>query len=174
MRSLVAESIIEGRRSSVLFRAGLCRGRKSLPCTRPNFAGGRSRPIGCLFWSAHTARSQSGACFGPRTLREANRVPVLVRAHCAKPIECLFWSAHTARSQSSACFGPRTLREANRAHVWVCAGLCRGWKVCSGSKCISSAFPITLKRLVRAFPCHSACQYASRYLLPSASSKMFR
>jgi len=107
-----------------------------------NLAGVPDAPIERLFGSAHTARSQSSACLGPRTLREANRVPVWVRAHCAKPIECLFWAAHTARSQSSACLGPRTLREANRVLVWVCAGLCRGWKVCLDPKCISSAFPI--------------------------------
>ena len=180
MRSFVAGSIIGGGRSSVLLRAGLCRGWGSLPGTRMRWNLLCTRQT----WQA-SLTPQSSACLGPRTLREANRVPVLGRAHCAKPIECLFWSAHTARSQSSACLGPRTLREANRAPVWVralCAkgacgprrvwlgtrqtwlasltpraGLCRGRKVCSGSKCISSAFPITLKRLVRALLCDDAC-----------------
>ena len=72
-----------------------------------NLAGVPDAPIECLFWAAHTARSQSSACLGPRTLREANRVLVRVRAHCAKPIERLFGSAHTARSQSSTCLGLR-------------------------------------------------------------------
>ena len=169
MRSFVAGSIIGGGRSSVWLRAGLCRGWESLPGTRMRWNVLCTRQT----WLA-SLTPQSSACLGPRTLREANRVPVWGRAHCAKPIEYLFGSAHTARSQSSACLDPRTLREANRVLVRVCAGLCRGRKVCSGSKCISSAFPITLKRLVRTLLCHSACQYASRYLLPSASSKMFR
>ena len=64
------------KQAPVYPRAGLCRGRGSLPdtrndrdlsCTRPNFAGGRSRP-------------QTGACLPSRRLRGLKQAPVYFRA----------------------------------------------------------------------------------------------
>ena len=54
-----------------------------LSCTRPNFAGGRSRP-------------QTGACLPLHRLRNPKQAPVYHRADCVAPNRRLFTIAQTA------------------------------------------------------------------------------
>ena len=76
-----------------------------LSSTRPNFAGGRSRP-------------QTGACLPPRRLRSPKQAPVYPRADCVTPNRRLFTLAQIAWSQTGACLLSRRLRSPKQAPVW--------------------------------------------------------
>ena len=76
-----------------------------LSCTRPNFAGGRSRP-------------QTGACLPSRRLRSLKQAPVYSCADCVAPNRRLFSFAQTAGPQTGACLLSRRLRSPKQAPVW--------------------------------------------------------
>ena len=96
--------------------AGLCRGRGSfarykmsrdLSCTRPNFAGGRSRP-------------QTGACLPLRRLQDVKQAPVYPYADCRAPNRRLFTLAQIAGRQTGACLPLRRLQDTKQAPVYRC------------------------------------------------------
>ena len=78
---------------------------RDLPCTRPNFAGGRSRP-------------QTGACLPLRRLQDAKQAPVYPYADCRAPNRRLFTLTQIAGHQTGACLPLRRLQDAKQAPVY--------------------------------------------------------
>ena len=76
-----------------------------LSSTRPNFAGGRSRP-------------QTGACLPPRRLRSPKQAPVYRRADCIAPNRRLFTVAQAGVTQTGACLPSRRLHSPKQAPVY--------------------------------------------------------
>ena len=76
-----------------------------MPGTRPNFAGGRSRP-------------QTGACLPLRRLQGLKQAPVYPHADCRTPNRRLFTLAQIAGPQTGACLPSRRLQDAKQAPVY--------------------------------------------------------
>ena len=87
--------------------------------TRPNFAGGRSRPPNRrLFTLAQIAWPQTGACLPSRKLHGPKQAPVYPRADCRTPNRRLFTLAQIAWPQTGACLPSRKLRSGKQAPVY--------------------------------------------------------
>ncbi len=127
---------------------------RDLSCTRPNFAGGRSRPqtgaclplrrlqdakqapvypyADCrtpnrrLFTLTQIAGLQTGACLPLRRLQEPKQAPVYPYTNCRTPNRRLFTLMQIAGRQTGACLPLHKLQNAKQAPVYPYAGLCRG------------------------------------------------
>ena len=92
---------------------------RDLSCTRPNFAGGRSRPqAGALFTLTQIAGHQTGACLPLRRLQDTKQAPVYPYADCRAPNRRLFTLTQIAGHQTDACLPLRRLQDAKQAPVY--------------------------------------------------------